>query len=387
MDDILRNIDPEAMARDTLAFVQVTSETGAEGPGSRYFAELLSRHGFQAEMDEAAPGRPNVYARLAGSGGGRTLLFNGHTDTIPIGRSTPPGREDGWIVGRGSEDMKGGLVAMLHGISALRRSGVPLRGDVWLTGVVGHETPAGKKEGPLRLIERLRAGSMRADAIIVVEGPYAIWSASLGSTIFHVTLSSPRGIIHTIKTQFRENPARWLGWLLTEFERLEDGFRQEAAHPLCGREQINVGIVQAGDYPNRLPTPARVTGTWRWPPGRTADHVRSGLEAFCRQIRELSGLDARYDLEGTREPFETPSDHPVVEALRAAGSVVSGAPLDRIGMALVCDANLFANLAGVPTVCCGPAYETAHSDHERVSVAQLVRCAGMYALAAQRFCA
>ena len=89
---ILEHIDSEAIARDTLAFVQVKSETGAEGPGSLFLADLLRREGFDPTLDEVEPGRPNVYAHVPGVGNrGRSLLFNGHTDTIPIGNSHPPG--------------------------------------------------------------------------------------------------------------------------------------------------------------------------------------------------------------------------------------------------------------------------------------------------------
>ncbi|MGV3723765.1 MAG: M20 family peptidase, partial [Actinomycetota bacterium] len=110
---VLNLLDAEAIARDTLEFLRVKSETGAEGDGSRFLAELMRREGFDVTLDEVEPGRPNVYARLLGEagGGGRSLLFNGHTDTIPIGRSTPPARDGDWVVGRGAEDMKGGLVA------------------------------------------------------------------------------------------------------------------------------------------------------------------------------------------------------------------------------------------------------------------------------------
>ena len=129
------------------------SETGREGPGSVFLADLLRREGFEVTLDEVEPGRPNVYARVPGAGDhGRSLLFNGHTDTIPIGKSWPPKRDGDWIVGRGAEDMKGGLVAMVHAASALRRAGVQLAGDLYLTGVIGHETPAGKKEGPKGLM-------------------------------------------------------------------------------------------------------------------------------------------------------------------------------------------------------------------------------------------
>ena len=96
---------------------------------------------------------------------------------------------------------------MVHAASALRKAGVELDGDLWLTGVIGHETPIGKKEGPKRLIQKLTSGDMTVDAIVIVEGPCAIWAASLGSTIFTVTISTDRGPIHTIKTQYCENPA------------------------------------------------------------------------------------------------------------------------------------------------------------------------------------
>ena len=87
LERILAHIAPEAIAKDTLAFVQVKSETGSEGPGSIFLADLLRREGFDPVLDEVAPGRPNVYARVAGvENRGRSLLFNGHTDTIPTGR-------------------------------------------------------------------------------------------------------------------------------------------------------------------------------------------------------------------------------------------------------------------------------------------------------------
>src|ERR1700730_18427102 len=88
---VLRQIDAQAIARDTLAFVEVKSETTQEGPGSVFLADLLRREGFDPNFDEVEPGRPNVYAHVRGTGHGvRPLLLNGHTDTIPIGASQPP---------------------------------------------------------------------------------------------------------------------------------------------------------------------------------------------------------------------------------------------------------------------------------------------------------
>lgn len=387
-EEIVRHIDAETIARDTLDFVNVRSETGTEGPGSHFLAALLRREGFEVALDAVEPNRPNVYAVVKGAGrqNAPVLLFNGHTDTIPVGDSSPPARDGDWIVGRGTEDMKGGLVAMVHAASALRKAGVQLNGDLWLTGVVGHEAPRGKKEGPRRLIEHLRSGRIRADAVVIVEGPCAIWSASLGMAMFTIRLHSRRGGVHTIKVPYTENPVCRLGRLLAEFERMEERFADGAAHPLCGREQVNVGIVKAGDYPNRLPTDVEVTGTRRWAPGKTAEDVRAELRQVCERAVGDSELQAEVVLHAPREPFETPTDHPVVAALRGAANSVSGRTPEIIGMGLVGDANLYANEAGVPTVYYGPAHETAHSDHERVSVSQLAHCARVYALTALAYC-
>ncbi|MGV3722042.1 MAG: M20/M25/M40 family metallo-hydrolase, partial [Actinomycetota bacterium] len=111
------------------------------------------------------------------------------------------------------------------------------------------------------------------------------------------------------------------------------------------------------------------------------------IQAPVCSMGERTGLTLEVELEGAREPFETPADHPLVRALESAGDLLTGAAPERIGMALVGDANLYANDAGVPTVYYGPAYKTAHSDDERVLVERLHHCATMYALAALEFCA
>jgi acetylornithine deacetylase len=383
---VLDAVDGEAIAADTLAFVEVVSETGEEGEGSRFLQQLLAREGFDVEVDDFLDRRPNIYARIAGAGAGPTLAFNGHTDTIPIGDCQPPGRDGDWIRGRGTEDMKGGLVAMVHGAAALRRVGVALAGDLWLTGVVGHETPVGKKEGPRRLIEHFRSGRVPADAVVIVEGPCAVWAASLGSAMFTVRAFADREPIHTIKVPYADNPVRWLGALLAELDCLEAAYEAGDHHPLCGRHQLNVGLVRGGDWFNRLPVEWEVTGTRRWTPGSTRADAQTELERVCANLAERSGLRFEVELANDREPFETAADHALVEALQAAGSEVAGERPEIIGMGLVGDANLYANDGGVTTVYYGPAHQTAHSDGEQVSVRQLTHCARVYALTAAGFC-
>ncbi len=133
LESVFRNIHADALAIDLLSFVEVRSETGSDGPGSEFLAALLRRQGFDVELDPVEDGRPNVYARIPGArAAAPSLLINGHTDTIPVGQCDPAGRQGDYIAGRGSEDMKGGLVAMVHAASALRQAGVRLSGDCGL---------------------------------------------------------------------------------------------------------------------------------------------------------------------------------------------------------------------------------------------------------------
>ena len=168
--------------------------------------------------------------------------------------------------------------------------------------MVGHESPVGKKEGPLRLIERINQRAIRPDAILIVEGPAAIWTASLGCAMFRITLADDRGPIHTIKVPFQSNPIRAVATLLKKLDGLEEQISAEPGHPLAGRDQVNVGMVSAGDFPNRLPASVVVTGTRRWTPGHDAKEILEELSLICDETARLHGLRGTVELQGTREP-------------------------------------------------------------------------------------
>ena len=152
---ILDSIDEEKIAEDTLNFLKVKSETGDEKKGCDFLVNILQRENLDVIVDEFIDKRPNVYTLLSGSNPkvGKSLMFNGHIDTIPIGISDPPEIKNNTIIGRGAEDMKGGLISVVHAISAIKKSKINLSGDLSLTSVIGHETPIGQKEGPKTIID------------------------------------------------------------------------------------------------------------------------------------------------------------------------------------------------------------------------------------------
>lgn len=387
---VIASVDSEWVAEQTLALVEIPSVTMDEAAVCRYYATQMRELGLTVDVREVTPGRANLYARIAGSGDGPTLLFNGHLDTIPLGNCVPCSRQGDRIYGRGSTDMKGAMAAMLGAVRALIASGVKLKGDLWLTAVVGHEEPEAAKDGPLALIEDIQKGRVTCDRILIGEGWDELWLMSMGSLNFTITLDSALGGTHTTYVPFGQNPIRFLGDLIGRIAQFQqeldaDGGKYQI-HRLAGAERIDLGIVQAGDYFNRTPGRCTLTGTRRWNPGRTADEVLAELEALAAPIAAGGNLDMRVEMVHEREPFETPDDDPAVRAVADAHQRVTGQPAVIAGKRIVGDANLYVNFGQRSAFYYGPSNETAHSDQEWVSIKRLTQAAKVYALSAVLYC-
>jgi acetylornithine deacetylase/succinyl-diaminopimelate desuccinylase-like protein len=133
-----------------------------EGEIARFIAGWLSERGLDVESTEVAPGRWNVVARARGSGGGRTLLLNGHMDTVGVaGMDAPfdPRVENDRLYGRGAYDMKSSLAAIM--LAGARAQELDLRGDVVVTTVADEEVAS--------IGATAVAASVEADAAIVAE--------------------------------------------------------------------------------------------------------------------------------------------------------------------------------------------------------------------------
>ncbi|MFJ7257235.1 M20 family metallopeptidase [Streptomyces sp. NPDC098085] len=186
---------PRGEMLDTLtAAVQIPSITptypgevyadlvGAEGEVSRLLAEVYAEAGAETDIFAVEPGRDNAVGVIHGTGGGRSLIFNGHVDVVPPGgasgwRSGDPFDgvvEDGWIRGRGTVDMKSGLVAQAFAARALHEAGVSLRGDLILQAVVGEENLENHL-GTSAVLDR----GYTADGAIVSEPTGGAWPLSV----------------------------------------------------------------------------------------------------------------------------------------------------------------------------------------------------------------
>ncbi len=227
-------VDGEWIAQQAQALVEIPSVTMQEAEVCQFYAAQLRELGFDVDQRRVTDGRYNIYARLAGTGGGPSLMLNGHLDTIPIGDCVPCRREGDRLYGRGATDMKGAMAAKLGALRALKSVGVTLAGDLWLSAIVGHEQPEAGKDGPLALIEDWKSGRIGGDRILIGEGWNELWVMSMGTMVFEIELTSPRGGTHTTYVPFGENPIRFLGDLIQRITAYQEELDRGGLHPLAG---------------------------------------------------------------------------------------------------------------------------------------------------------
>ena len=139
---VLEAVDHEALLKLTTEMIKINSvwdpATGtSEQAAAEHVARWAEQQGFGVQMDQVAPGRPNVVVTWEAGPGDRKLMFEGHTDVVTPGdvqawQYDPFGAEikDGRMYGRGTNDTKGNLVAMLVAMDAVKKSGVPLAGSI-----------------------------------------------------------------------------------------------------------------------------------------------------------------------------------------------------------------------------------------------------------------
>ena len=386
MNSIVDSISRDWVSDMTEEMVKIPSVTMDEHEVCLFYEQQLKALGLDVIVREVTPGRPNLYARIKGTGDGPTLMLNGHLDTIPNQNNQPVFRDGDLLYGRGTTDMKGGMAAVLAVGKAILESGVQLKGDLLLTAVVGHEEPEANKDGPKALIEDINSGMIGCDRIIIVEGPDALWVMSMGSMVFTVTMTSPKGGTHTQYIPFDENPIRFMGQAIDRIQQFQQELDNGDVHHLAGPERIDLGIAHAGDYFNRLAPTCRLTGTRRWAPGKNAEGVLAELAELMRPFAEAGGLEMDVSMTHEREPFETELDDPIVVAVGNAHRNVVGGEAEAVGKRIVGDANLYVHGSGVKTIYYGPSNETAHADVETVSMSRLESAAKVYALAALEYC-
>ncbi|MBI2755642.1 MAG: M20/M25/M40 family metallo-hydrolase [Chloroflexi bacterium] len=373
-----RAIDAEAIGALAFELLSMWAPPGHETEVAvRLAAAFREVAGLDdVQLDEEFPGSPSIIAWLRGDEPGPTIQWHGHLDAIDVPHA-PARREGDTLHGRGACDMRAACAALVWAAKALRESGLPRRGNVLITLHGLHES--GGNEPLHRLIER----GIHGDAAISGEvgGGLTLPVASLGLTFWSIVVKRPGGSLH--ETNAAPDLLRPLAvgrLLLERLDRLNERLAAHT-HPYVGAESVYVGKFTCGDYFNTVPERCELAGTRRHGPGTSLAAVRDELEGLVEAVRHETGADIETHWNSIAEAFSLDPSESIVAAIREANIAVTGHDLSLVGMRASGNAVHFQQEARIPAVYYGADYSTAHSDHESVSVSDLARIAGGYALA------
>ncbi len=332
-----------------------------------------------------------VVARVPGTGGGRTVLINGHTDVVPPGdldawsgdpftprRAVRDGREV--IIARGACDMKAGLVAGWEAIRAIRDAGITLRGDILIAPVSGEE------DGGLGTFAMLRHG-VTADLCIVPEPTdLDLIPANGGALTFRLTV---RGLAAHASRRLEGVSA--IEKFTPIMAALADYERERNANvdPLMERWSLayplSIGMIQAGDWASTVPDLLTAEGRLGVALDESVDVARERLGQVVADACASDPWLRDHPVEvtwwgGQFAPGRTAVDEPVVTDLRAVHAERTGREPEIYGGPYGSDLRLLQGLGGIPTVQYGPgSADQAHTPDEYVPIDEVVTCAEVLA--------
>ena len=378
--------------------VRTASVTGEEGAVGRVVERAFSERGLDVDVWDATPeemephrdhvgeqasyeNRPNVAGVRRGRGDGRSILLNAHTDTVDPGdpaawKGNPlSGTLEGDLLyGRGSCDMKGGLVTHLIALDALSDLRLGLGGDVTVAATVGEEN------GGLGALSTVLRGYSADAAIITEPTRLALVAAQGGSLVFW--LKVPGRSAHAA---VRDEGVSALEKFIPIFENLRE-LEQERngvlSHPLYdgvrNKVPINVGVLRAGNWASTVPESLVAEVRVGLIPGEEVDHFKDLVSERIATVADRDPWLREHQPElewvsGQFAPAEVRPDAPICEAVKKAHERATGEPPAVEGVPYGADMRLFIHFGGMPCVMYGAGdVRVAHAPDEHISVTELL---------------
>ena len=341
-----------------------------------------------SDLDIDYDNRPNLVATLRGSGGGRSIILNAHSDVVPAGEwpgAFKPEIKGDYVYGRGACDDKGKIVVMYLALAALKEFGIIPGGDIIATAVIEEEVGG---NGSLALIR----DGLRADGVVVLEcTEFTLSPAHRGCLWFRAQVQGRAA--HLGKTHEAVSAIDEAVELIQILKRYEKNLiAQSKGHPLFPQPekavQLNIGMISAGDWPSTVPARCVLEGGVGFLPNKTLDEVKRELtEAVRREGGEWLREHFQIDFPKLHnDAYETPVGHPIVKTFGEAMQEVGLDPTPR-GWIVSCDARLFSKLAGLPTIVFGPGeLIDCHSNEEKISIPDMLKAAQALTLFLLRWC-
>ncbi|SUZ83988.1 uncharacterized protein METZ01_LOCUS36842 [marine metagenome] len=403
---VIDQVDEKEIVGLASELIKIPSFKPEETPVATFLADFFGEKGYKVELQEVEPGRFQTIATLEGTGGGPSLMLNGHTD---INSLTRRWRRDPWnpvvegdrLYGHGVQNMKGGLASIIMAAEAVRTSGVRLRGDLVVACVLG-ETQGG--EGT----NFLMASGLRTDMAVVAEPFGASNLVTVHSGIVHMAIHTYGVTGHVRQLEGTVNAVVKMTAIINALQQVE--FTCQPREDLPDLPKLNVGSVIGGlgeDYilvePPYIPDMCTIIVDVHFLPGQTVDSIvadiRRVLGPLLAEDPELS-----YEIEipppdffkGRRrlvmDPLDVPQDAEIVQAVARSHEDVTGQTPQAIGTVLPYSytANDTCHLwnAGIPCLLYGPSVIRGSGDEDDscVIISEMVQCTKVIALTALDVC-
>jgi succinyl-diaminopimelate desuccinylase len=328
--------------------IETCDPPGGEIEIARLVRGYLDDHGIDAELDEFAPGRANVVARLKGDGGRPGLIFSAHFDTVPVGAQPwshgPFAAEvvGGRLYGRGASDMKSGMAAMIRAAVALRQSNAALAGDLILAFSAGESSNC---LGAKRMVAR---GDLKGAGHFLVSEPTSlgILIAEKGALWLRLIAHGRGGHASAAEGSALESRSA-ITRMMAALQTLESLRFDIADHPLLGAPSLAVGTIRGGSVVNLTPDRCEAEIDLRLLPGQDPKGV-------IASIAEHVGDDIEIETIDYKPPVETAPQDPFVGACVEACRAVGGHAPVPAGVSYYSDATVICPALDLPMVILGP---------------------------------
>ncbi len=364
-------LDPVALTASLVAIDSRNPSLVPDGPGelacATHLAAVLTSWGFAVSLQEIAPGRANVLARI-GPAGCTPLILNGHLDVVGVDGMShapfAPAIRDGNMYGRGSSDMKGGVAAMCVAAARAAARG-SLASEIIIAAVCDEEY---ESIGTRALLAQ---GMQATGAIITEPTRLAITPAHKGFAWIEVVLHGRAA--HGSRYDVGIDANRHAGLLLAALDRYEHDVLTARVHPLLGRASLHASSIAGGTGWSTYADRCVLHLERRTLPGETGEEALAEVRALCDELTAARpGFQADVSLVCAQPPLDLVSDAPLIASMRAA-CTANGLEPTIAGLSCWTDAALFAE-AGIPALCFGPGdIARAHSATEWVEVGDLER--------------
>ncbi|KAM0723796.1 hypothetical protein Q7P37_000786 [Cladosporium fusiforme] len=354
------------------------------GPGetgiARYIAAWLEHRNLEAHWIEPTKGRPSVVGVMRGTGGGKSLMLNGHIDTVTlVGYEDDPlsGKiADGKVYGRGAADMKCGVAAAL--VALAQSQHLNLRGDVIFTGVADEEDLSIGTE------DVLRAG-WRADGAIVNEPTNLhVINAHKGFVWLEVRIHGVAA--HGSRADLGVDAISKAGHFLAELDAYSRRLQDSSPDSAVGPPTIHASLIKGGEEASSYPASCTITLERRTIPGETTSSITSEIRQILTAI-QAKVANFTFDVKATasRPPFESAKDSPFCELVCSEAAKAMGRVPTVQAEPYWTDCALLAN-EGIPALLWGPVGEGLHAKEEWADVESIRTVSRALTSIAAEFC-